>query len=310
MIHREQKTLFPVRLRPGDAIGIAAPSGSFDKESIQSGIDVLNDMGFRTVIPEGLYEKNGYLAGSDAHRAGLLNDLFADPGIQGIMCARGGFGSMKILSLLDYDLIRRHPKAVVGFSDISAILYALYDACGLVTFHGPVLTTLGEADLKTKESLLSALSSDKAIDIFPGKGKVIRHGRASGRVLGGNLTTLCHLVGTPFSPRFGGSILVLEDKGEQDYRIDRMLTQMRLAGCFDGVSGIVLGSFVDCGEQDRIFRIVEEIFGGEPIPIMAGFEIGHQKENMTIPIGAQAAIDSEKGSVQFAQCATLPDSNE
>jgi len=251
-------------------------------------------MGFHVFIPEELFEKKGYLAGDDAHRANLLNRLFADNQVKAILCARGGFGSLRILSLLDFDMIKKNPKIFIGFSDITAILSVLYEKCGLVTFHGPVMTTLVTADQKTKDSLFEILSSCIKSDIRPEKGVVIQEGVASGILSGGNLATLCHLFGTPFQPDFREHILLLEDISEPAYKIDRMLTQMKLAGCFDQVAGVILGSFEDCGDINDIFRIVKNIFRSYQIPVFAGFDIGHGKCNISVPIGIKATLDTKK----------------
>lgn len=284
----ENIQLVPDRLSRGDTIGIIAPAGPFDRKKFDQGIAVLKAMGFRIVVPDELFKKKGYLAGPDIHRASLVNRCFSNSEIKAVICARGGFGSMRILPLLDYESIKKNPKIFVGFSDISALLSAFYTRCGMVTFHGPLVTTLGGASQKTKEALLSALSSGTRLEITPEMGITIRQGSVSGPVAGGNLTTLCHLVGTPFEPEFKGHILFLEDKGEAAYRIDRMLTQMKLSGCFDGLSGIALGCFEDCGETDELFGIVDSIFKEYNVPILAGFEAGHGKNNITIPMGIKA----------------------
>ncbi len=290
----EKKILIPRSLSHGDTIGIAAPAGAFEKEKFYQGIAVLEGMGFQVFVPDYLFEKKGYLAGDDAHRANLLNRLFADNQIKAILCARGGFGSLRILSLLDFEIIRNNPKIFVGFSDITAILSVLYEKCGLVTFHGPVLTTLGTGDQKTKDALFSALSSGIKSDIRPEKGVIIQEGIASGILSGGNLATLCHLLGTQFQSDLRGHILLLEDISEPAYKIDRMLTQMKIAGCFDQVAGVVLGSFEDCGDMNDIFRIVKNIFRSCQIPVLAGFDIGHGKCNITLPLGIEAILDTYK----------------
>lgn len=296
--------LIPARLTPGDTIGIVAPASPFDVEKFYSGINALESMGFRTFIPDDLFKKNGYLAGTDDHRANLMNGLFADRTIKGIVCARGGFGSIRILPLLDFETIRKNPKIFVGFSDISAILSVLYTKCGLVTFHGPMVTTLGDADKKTKESIFSTFSSNMKLEITLKSGVTIKSGSASGPVSGGNLTTLCHLIGTPFEPSFKGHILLLEDRGEASYRIDRMLTQMKIAGCFDGLVGLALGTFEDCGTKNDIFSIVDNIFNGYTLPILAGFDVGHGKSNITIPIGVQATLDADRHILSYHEPAT------
>jgi muramoyltetrapeptide carboxypeptidase len=304
MIAPKKHPLIPLRLKPGDTIGIVAPASPFDAGIFQRGIRTLESMGFRAYVPEGLYQKDGYLAGCDEHRAELVNRFFADRDIQAIVCAKGGFGSMRLLPLLDFESIAKNPKIFVGHSDISALLSALYTRCGLVTFHGPVVTTLADAPEETRQALIRALSTDQRLDIKAGNGITLRSGSAQGPVCGGNLTTLCHLVGTPFEPRFAGRILLLEDRGEAPYRIDRMLFQMKLAGCFEGIAGIVLGDFKDCGPMHEIFRIVTGLFKDDRIPILAGFDTGHGRQNLTIPLGIEAVLDADCQMLSFQQAAT------
>jgi muramoyltetrapeptide carboxypeptidase len=284
---------------PGDTVGIAAPASSFDDDLFHSGIEILRSMGFQTLVPDDIFIKKGYLAGSDASRARVLNRLFADPAVKAVMCARGGFGSMRILPMLDFEAIRKNPKIFIGFSDISALLWGIYRKCGLAVYHGPVITTLGNADPKTRESLSAILLSDRIPEIKPEKGITLRSGTASGTLIGGNLTTLCHLTGTAFAPDFGEHILLLEDRGEAAYRIDRMLTQMKLAGCFDRLAGLVLGSFDDCGREDEIFRIVRNIFKEKKLPILAGIDAGHGMPNITVPFGISASLDADRQVLSF-----------
>jgi muramoyltetrapeptide carboxypeptidase len=205
---------------------------------------------------------------------------------------------------LDFELIQKNPKIFVGFSDISALLTVLYSKCRLVTFHGPVVTTLGSATQATKTAMFSALSSDTSFEVNAKNGITIKPGLAKGPVLGGNLATLCHLVGTPFEPSLEGHILLIEDRGEAPYRIDRMLTQMKMAGCFEGLAGVALGSFEACNGMDEIFKIVDQIFTGNTVPILAGFEIGHGKTNITVPIGLEATLNTDRQSIFFHEAAT------
>jgi muramoyltetrapeptide carboxypeptidase len=305
MNFNKKRALKPLRLLPGDTIGVVAPAGPFDVDELYRGIDVLESMGFRTSVPDDLLKKDGYLAGPDIHRADLVNRFFADEKIKAIFCARGGFGSMRTLLFLDFELIQKNPKIFVGFSDISAILAVLYSKCRLVTFHGPVVTTLGNATQETKTAMFSALSSDTSLEINVKTAITIKPGLASGPVLGGNLATLCHLVGTPFEPSFEGHILLLEDRGEATYKIDRMLTQMKMAGCFEGLAGVALGSFEACDSMDKIFRIVDQIFSGVRVPILAGFEIGHGRTNIMVPFGLEATLNTDRQSLFFHEPATM-----
>ena len=248
-----KKLIRPPRLKPGDTIGIVAPAGPFDPKIFAQGLSVMESMGFQILVSDEIFEKTGYLAGNDTRRARLVNQLFKDPAVNAIVCARGGFGSFRILPLVDFDAIRENPKVFIGFSDITALLTAITTRSELVSFHGPVVTTLAGAPEVTRNTLLGAVSSDEPLEVQPADGIVIQAGRARGTLIGGNLTTLCHLLGTPFEPSFKHRILLLEDRGEALYRIDRMLLQMKLAGCFDDIAGLVLGSFEGCGSLDGIF---------------------------------------------------------
>jgi len=305
MSNTENKSVKPPRLTQGDTVGIVAPAGPFDRKKFMKGKTVLESMGFRTFFVEGIFQKHGFFAGTDVQRADQVNRLFGDPAIRAVVCARGGYGSMRILPFLDFETIQKNPKIFVGFSDISVLLSVLNDRCGLVTFHGPVVTTLANAIKETIAAMCAVLTSNTILELKPEKGIVIKPGVSSGIMAGGNLTTLCHLVGTPYAPRFNGKILFIEDVGEVPYRIDRMLAQMKLAGCFEGLKGLVLGSFEECGQLDEIFRIVQEMFKDVNIPILSGFEIGHSKINITIPIGLEATLDTDRQILTFYEPATV-----
>ena len=295
----------PPRLKPGDTIGIVAPASPFDQKIFTQGLHVLQSMGFRTRVPDEIFEKNGYLAGSDEHRAGLVMRLFEDQSVNALVCAKGGFGSLRILPLLDFDIIRKNPKVFVGHSDITALLVTITVKSGLVSFHGPLVTTLANAPEATCSKLLAAISSNSIVELKPARGIALKTGSARGPVIGGNLTTLCHMLATPFAPRFENRILILEDRGEAHYRIDRMLFQMKLAGCFKGIAGLVLGSFEDCGSPDGVFKIFEEHFKDIPAPILAGFDVGHGPQNMTVPFGLDATLDADRHILAFDQPATI-----
>ena len=299
-----KKPIRPPRLKSGDSIGIVAPASPFDVNLFDRGIRTLKSNGFRIHIPDDLYADQGYFAGSDEHRADLIHRLFADQTINAIVCAKGGFGSMRLLPLLDFALIEKNPKIFLGHSDISALLSALGNETGLVTFHGPVATSISNAPEKTKQAVIEAISSDRPLEFTCANGMTIHPGVVSGPICGGNLTTLCHLVGTPFAPGFNDHILFLEDRGEAPYRIDRMLSHMKLAGCFRKLAGLILGDFIDCGEKQEIRRIVTDVFAGSSLPIMAGFEAGHRKQNLTIPFGLEATLDADKHTLSFGQAAT------
>jgi muramoyltetrapeptide carboxypeptidase len=302
---KSEKIRMPARIKPGDTIGIVAPAGPFDRQTFLRGVRILEDMGFQIFIPPGLFEKNRYLAGSDNHRVQFVNQLFADTSVDAIICARGGYGSMRILPMLDYDAIQNNPKVFIGFSDITILLSVLVSRCNLVTFHGPVVTSLADASKETKCSLFSNVTSDSNLEIKLFSGETIIPGVAAGEVCGGNLTMLCHLVGTPFAPDFENKILFLEDRGEAPYRIDRMLVHMALAGCFKGLSGIILGTFEECGPIEEVIKIVVEVFEKYSIPILAGLDAGHGRHNLTIPLGIEATLDADRHSLTYHRAATV-----
>ena len=296
----------PARLKPGARIGIVAPAGPYDDKTFSRGVRVLQKMDFEVFIPPQLLEPKGYLAGSDRRRAQFVNELFADKSIDAVMCARGGYGSIRILPLLNYKIIADNPKVFIGFSDITVLLNVLNDRCGIATFHGPVVTSLADSSDETRKALLQAVSSDTRFEVKVPGGTAVKAGSGTGVVCGGNLTTLCHLVGTPYVPGFANKILFLEDRAEAPYRIDRMLVHMKLAGCFENLAGIVLGSFEDCGSIESILTIVSEIFASYSIPILAGLDAGHGENNMTLPLGVEATLDADRGLLAYHQAATVP----
>ncbi|MFH0725630.1 MAG: LD-carboxypeptidase [Pseudomonadota bacterium] len=294
-----QSYQLPPPLKPGDVIGIAAPASAFDRELFFKGIIKLTELGFKPYIPEAIFASEDSFAGSDEHRAKLLTQLFLDESVKAIMCARGGFGSLKILPLLDYELIRRHPKAVVGYSDITALLSALTERCGWVTFHGPMIATLPETDVDSYRSLFNALVADFPMIIKPEGGVPLRRGVSTGPLIGGNLTTLCHLIGTPYEPVWAGRILFIEDRGEALYRIDRMLTHLKLAGCLDQLAGLVIGGFEGVEIMTDLWRVVMSVTQAASYPIAAGFPVGHGPRNVTMPVGLVGTLDAGEPFLTF-----------
>ncbi len=286
-------------IRPGDTIGIVAPASPFEKVKFESGIKFLEERGFRIFVSEAVFQRDGYLAGPDDQRARLINQMFADPGIHAIWSARGGYGTLRILPLIDYPTVCANPKPFVGSSDITALLTVLNERCHMPVFHGPLIISFAEADAATRHSALKIFDSADGWRIKADPCRVVRPGRASGRVTGGNLATLSHLMGTPFEPDFSGGLLLIEDIGEAPYRIDRMLTQMKLAGSFSQINGVMMGNFRDCGNPADIITIVENIFSGQSIPILAGLPVGHGPSNIMIPMGVEATLDADQGILTY-----------
>ncbi len=282
----------PEFLTPGDTIGIAAPASAFNQNAFTQGIAVLRTLGYNPLVPEDIFQCNRYLAGSDKKRAEILMRLFLDPDVKGVICARGGYGSIRLLPLIDFDAIALRPKVFIGFSDVTALLVNLVERCHWVVFHGPTVTSLSHADAESCLALKNAVSADEPTIIEARNGTVIYPGVASGRLMAGNLTTLSHLVGTSYMPELNGTILLIEDRGVRPYRIDRMLTHMKLAGCFEHLAGLAVGHFTQCGAIAEIEAIIAELFLDYRIPILSGFQVGHEQRNLTLPLGKSVSLDT------------------
>lgn len=296
----------PLRaLRKGDRIGAVAPASPFDRDFFFAGVAVLNDLGFEVVWSDDIFKQDRYLAGSDALRLEMIHRLFQDPTIGVVWCVRGGYGSMRLLPYLNITVIRENPKPFIGCSDITAMLNFITGKCGMVTFHAPMIATLARADEQSVSFLASALTENRSLTIAADAPLTIVAGRATGIVAGGNLSTISHLLGTPFFPDLSGAIVFLEDVGEKPYRIDRMLTQLLLSGTLDHAAGICLGSFLDCGDEAEIRKVFEDRLSFLPIPVAAGFPIGHCMPSLTLPIGLEAVFDSKEGSLAYAESAVL-----
>jgi len=289
------------RLKDGETIGIVAPAGPFDQQLFAQGIAIIQSMGFETKTDERIFSRNGYLAGTDSARAAQFMAMVADHQVQAVMSARGGYGTLRIMEVLDYSKIGTASKAFIGFSDMTALHRAIYLRSGLVTFHGPMVTTLARSGETTRLSWYRTLTEPVAPSIDLSSARVLKSGIAQGVLTGGNLATLCHLTGTAIGAGFQGHILLLEDIGEAPYRIDRMLTQMKMAGLFNGMAGLVLGSFEDCGSGDEIDALVLERFKDWPIPIVSGAPIGHGRNNWTVPLGIAAQLDTAKAELVFVE---------
>jgi muramoyltetrapeptide carboxypeptidase len=280
----------PPRLVPGDRIAVVAPAGPFDTETFEAGLAVIRGWGLEPVLAPHVGARNGHLAGEDGLRAGDLSACLADPGLKAVICARGGYGSLRLPPLLEKVDFGGAAKWLIGFSDITA-LHHYFNAAGWATLHGPMVTTLATADPGSRDLLWALLSGAADIPLQYALGEVLLPGTARGPVMGGNLATLCHLMGTPYQPDFAGCLLFLEDVGEAPYRIDRMLTQMALAGCFSGLAGVVLGRFTDCGPWEEIRDVIYDRFAPYGVPLVAGLAAGHATPNLALPLGLKATLD-------------------
>ena len=292
------KKIIPQPISKNDTIGIAAPASHFQMEKFEKGIKILESMGFNVLVPDEIFLKDDYCAGTDECRAGIVQDLFNNPEVKAIICVRGGFGSIRALPFFQFDEIKKKPKRFFGFSDITSLLCNFYQKSEMVTFHGPVITQLADENEETIQFLYKMLTTNEFDIIYSHDTDVLCPGIVEGPIIGGNLTTLCHLVGTPFEPDLNNHILFIEDIGEAAYKIDRMLTQMKLAGCFKKIRGLLLGTFTDCGDEEMIFNIIKRIFKDQ-IPVLTGLNFGHGEINQCIPIGVHAKLDTYTKSVEF-----------
>ena len=290
--------IIPPPISIGDTIAVVAPASPFDPAKMSRGIALIRDMGFEVVFPDDLLVPRGYLANTDAARAGHINRYFKDDHVRAIVCARGGYGAGRLMALIDYDLVRLHPKIFVGFSDITFLLNAMLKEARVATFHGPMAATLSMSDSASRASFFNRLLHPLEPLCLAGC-EVIRPGRGEGPIIGGNLTVFCHLMGTSFQPDVPRCLLFLEDQGEARYRIDRMMTHLKLAGFLDRVSGVILGTFSNCGLYRGVTSLMADFCGELNIPLVAGFSAGHTEANLTVPMGIPAVLDTETQQVDF-----------
>ena len=285
-------------LESGACIGVCAPSARFDRERFNRGLALLKEKGLHTRVPDQIFEKKRYLAGSDTHRARTVEQLFEDDRVDAVLCARGGFGAMRILPHIQWEVIRHHPKPFIGFSDATALLVSIIEKTGLPVIHGPTLLSLTHSRSSTIDAFINILSGppaelviDTAVSLIPGQ--------CTGILKGGNLATLSHLVGTPFQPDFNGCLLFVEDIGEPAYKIDRMLSQMKLSGLFSGLKGVVAGEFVDCDNSDYIEEILTETFEEINIPVLSGLTSGHGSSNLPLYMGMPVEMDTSARMIKW-----------
>jgi muramoyltetrapeptide carboxypeptidase len=290
----------PKRLRPGDLIGVVSPAGVINRTSLESGLDALKSFGFRVRLGPHLFKRHFYLAGTDQDRTADLYEMFQENDVAAVFCARGGYGSQRLLNKLDFGIIKRNPKILLGYSDITALLLAVHAKTGLVTFHGPTVREMTVKDQGNMSTLLQLLSAKKP-PILKLDGEVLFPGKATGRLLGGNLSLLCHLMGADYLPTFDGSILFLEEKGEKPYRIDRMLTHLMLTGQLNRLSGLVVGQFVECGNLADIKRLFINIASELKIPLTTGLMAGHGHVNNTLPIGVTAHLNTDDMTLSIVE---------
>ncbi|PAB59300.1 S66 peptidase family protein [Anaeromicrobium sediminis] len=298
----------PKGLKPGSVIGIVAPASPVEEEKVIGSKKILESMGFQVKMGKSCYEKYGYLSGKDRVRAYDLNNMFADEYIDGIICLRGGYGSVRILEMIDYNSISKNPKVFVGYSDITALHIAINQRANLITFHGPMaasnMTT--KLDDFTYNSFVDMIGDNdfygEIKNPLKEKLETLSGGRCMGKITGGNMAIICSTLGTPYEIDTKNKILFLEDIGEEPYRVDRMLNQLHLAGKLEDCLGIILGDFKDCNASDPKNSLeLEEVFNDLLIPlekpILGNVRVGHCMPMITLPLGAESIIDATRKKI-------------
>lgn len=293
-------------LRKGDCIGLFAPAGPLPSDKLLlEGVEIIESSGFKVKYFDDITKNDGYLAGPDERRVNEFKKLWADKEIKALLAVRGGFGSVRVLASLDFQDIRDNPKILIGFSDLTALLNGIQTKTGLVTFHGPMLSTLVRDKDVSPHNFLHFLTQESFADITPQNLQIVRSGQATGRIMGGNLTNLVHMIGTPFEPKWKNTILFVEDINEPAYKIDRMLTHLKLAGRLDKVAGIILGGFLSSAceiipDMELVTKRLLEITP-DHVPVWANFPVSHGPENCVLPIGIQAVMDSQQKLLSFSE---------
>ena len=306
----ENQIIKPAALKKGGTVGLVTPASSLTRSAFEKTLTNIEALGFNVKYSDNLRVTRGFLSGTDAQRLIDLHEMFEDGEVDAIICARGGYGSARLLPHLNTNLIRSNPKPLVGYSDITALHQFIYAQTGLVTFHGPV----GASDYNdfTKDYFEDVVMKGKKVKIRAEEPEVIVPGEAEGRLIGGNLSLLASLVGTPYQTAYEGHILCIEEIGESTYRVDRMLTQMVQSGVLKGVRGIALGYFTNCDARpgDRgyeqsisLMEVFRDQFGQLGVPVLAGLPFGHEEHNATFPVGVNAKIDTGKGTLKVLESA-------
>lgn len=309
---------YPPALKPGDTIAFAAPAGPAVLAPLQAYARILEQAGYKVIIPQGIAErKQGYLGGTDDERADELNRFIRDPKVRAIFPVRGGYGLTRILDRIDYPALRQDPKIIIGYSDLTALHLAVAHEAKVVTFHSPM--PMGDLWREDKEEHAFAGRSFRHVvfaDQYPPdqngfvvegpagqKPETLVGGKARGRLQGGNLTLICSTLGTPYAIEPKGAILLIEDVNEAPYRVDRSLSQLRLAGVLDQVAGVVVGSFTskEPGERSETDRVLREYFAKLKVPVILNFPIGHTPQNATVPHGGLVELDANKAELKVLE---------
>jgi len=298
-------------LRRGDRIRLVAPASPFDQRAFERGVKAVVRMGFEPVYDRAEFKRTGFLAGSDEDRARRFGRALMDPDAAGLWFIRGGYGSARMLPLLKWKLLRRYPKVIIGFSDTTAVLQTLTVPGGYVTIHGPVVTQLPKLPGPARQWLKKLISNPVPAGKVPlGALKTITPGKINGFLTGGNLSMLASLVGTPYFPELAGSILFIEDTGEEAYRLDRMFTQLAQSGVLKNVFGVVIGTLAGCKPTGQgkfsARKVLERAVAQLGVPAISGAAFGHANRNVALPLGVMARLDASSRSLTILEPAVHP----
>ena len=305
--HRYRPSIYPPTIKKGDTVGVVTPSSALvDDEGYDIAETNIKALGLRLQWGKNVGKKYGYLAGKDEERIDDLHDMFADPQVKAIVCLRGGSGGARLLDKLNYELVARHPKIFLGYSDITAFHQAFHTQAGLITFHGAVANSRWTPMVFDQ---FRQLFFQGQPPVYSANGRPIRtltHGTAQGKLLGGNLTVLTGLAGSRYYPDFTDSILFLEDIGEEPYRIDRMFSQLALSGALQRIKGFVFGRCSDCEAASprnslTLEQLLDDYIKPLGVPAYQGALIGHMDEQFILPVGAQVRIDADRGSITVVE---------
>ncbi|NEQ41236.1 MAG: LD-carboxypeptidase [Okeania sp. SIO3I5] len=307
-----QPILKPPRLKVGDTVALVSPASMIFKHELKYINLILGQQKLKVKVATHALDRYGYLAGKDIDRAADINAMFADDEVKALVTTRGGWGSSRILPLLDYDLIRKNPKIIIGYSDITALLLAIYARSGLLTFHGPFGTsTWNKFSVGYLKDILFA---GKAMTLQPPTNiivETITYGKARGRLVGGNLSVLTAMVGSNFLPDWRGKILFVEEIREDVYRVDRMLTQLSLAGVLQQLEGFVFAQCIKCLDEEddfptlTLWQVLLDRIQPLGIPAWYGTAIGHIRDKFTVPLGVEVEIDAGRGTIQMLENAVV-----
>lgn len=306
----EDALVKPPALSRGDCVGLVAPSSPFQQDALESGILFLRKEGFLVRHqPHLMSRRKGFLAGGDEERAREIQDMFEDPQVKAVFAVRGGYGAQRILDRLDAASIRRHPKIFLGYSDATCLLTFFLQAARLVCFHGPFVNEMGSLSDLTRRCLIRVLTQTEPLGPLPvGELNWIRKGLARGPIVGGNLSLLCSTLGTAWELETAGRILFLEDRGEKPYRVDRMLVQLKQAGKFSSIAGLLFGEFQQdqaAGLRERDKDAMDEVLTENTrdlgVPVACGLPLGHGRHNVPLPLGVLAEIDAAEERVSILE---------